>query len=171
MHSILTDVGRDKTKAYLVGGGITSLASAAYLIRDGGVPDANITLFEEGGTPGGSLDGVGKPGHDYVVHGGRMFTEEACTCTFGLLSFIPSLAASGHSVKDEIYEFNAGSKTDLHARLVRGGEKLDASALGLSNKDRLDLIAVMAESEDALGAKRIEDVFEPPFFKTNFWLR
>ena len=29
-------------KAYLVGGGIASLASAAYLIRDGGIPGENI---------------------------------------------------------------------------------------------------------------------------------
>jgi len=161
---------RDKAKAYLVGGGIASLASAAYLIRDGGVPGANITIFEEGGVPGGSLDGAGAAGHDYVVRGGRMFTEEAYTCTFDLLSFIPSLTAPSRSVKDEIYEFNARIKTDSHARLVRRGEKLDASALGLSNRDRLDLIAVMAESEDALGAKRIEDVFAAAFFKTNFWL-
>ena len=171
MNSTPTDhADRDKAKAYLVGGGIASLASAAYLIRDGGVPGANITIFEEGGVPGGSLDGAGAAGHDYVVRGGRMFTEEAYTCTFDLLSFIPSLTAPGRSVKDEIYEFNARVKTESHARLVRRGEKLDASALGLSNRDRLDLIAVMAESEDALGAKRIEDVFAAAFFKTNFWL-
>ena len=169
MNSELTGTSRDETKAYLVGGGIASLASAAYLLRDGGVPGANITVFEETGLTGGSLDGAGQPGHEYVIRGGRMFTEEAYTCTFDLLSFIPSLTVPGHSVKDEIYEFNARIKTDSHARLVGGGEKLDASALGLSNRDRLDLIAVMAESEDALGAKRIEDVFAPAFFKTNFW--
>jgi myosin-crossreactive antigen len=38
--------GRDNVKVYLVGGGIASLASAAYLIRDGGVPGENILIFE-----------------------------------------------------------------------------------------------------------------------------
>jgi oleate hydratase len=98
-----------------------------------------------------------------------MFTEEAYTCMFDLLSFIPSLTAPGKSVKDEIYEFNARIKSDSHARLVRNGQKIDASAMGLTNKDRLELVAIIATSEDSLGAKRIEDVFDPSFFKTNFW--
>lgn len=158
-----------KTKAYLVGGGIASLASAAYLIRDGGVAGTNITIFEETGVVGGSLDGEGSPEHNYVIRGGRMFTEEAYTCMFDLLSFIPSLTAPGKSVKEEIYEFNARIKSHSRARLVRNGQKIDASVMGFSNKDRLDLVGIMATSEESLGAKRIEDIFEPSFFKTNFW--
>jgi len=33
-------------KAYLVGGGIGSLAAAAFVIRDGEIPGSNITIFE-----------------------------------------------------------------------------------------------------------------------------
>lgn len=33
-------------KAYMVGGGIGSLAAAAFLIRDGNVPGHNITIYE-----------------------------------------------------------------------------------------------------------------------------
>lgn len=169
MQSTQPNADSNQAKAYLVGGGIASLASAAYLLRDGGIPGANITVFEEGGVPGGSLDGAGVGGHEYVMRGGRMFTEEAYTCLFDLLSFIPSLTAPGQSVKDEIYAFNDRIRTDSHARLVKSGEKIDSSVLGLSGKDRLDMIAILAASEDALGAKRIEDVFEASFFKTNFW--
>jgi oleate hydratase len=32
---------------YLVGGGIASLAAAAFLIRDGDVPGQNITILEQ----------------------------------------------------------------------------------------------------------------------------
>ena len=46
-------------KAYFVGGGIGSLAGAAFLIRDGGMPGANISIFEAGRVMGGSLDGAG----------------------------------------------------------------------------------------------------------------
>jgi oleate hydratase len=60
-------------------------------------------------------------------------------------------------------------KCHSHSRLVKSGWKVDASALGLSNKDRVDLIAIMATSEQTLGAKRIEGLFELSFFKTNFW--
>jgi len=159
----------EETEANLVGAGIASLASAAYLIRDGGVKGKNICIYEETDAVGGSLDGEGSPDHNYVIRGGRMFTEEAYSCTFDLLSFIPSLGTPGKSVKEEIFEFNAMVKSHSHARLVRDGRKVDASAIGLSNKDRLDLITIIAASEASLGTKRIEDVFKRSFFETNFW--
>lgn len=160
---------QDARKAYLVGGGIASLASAAYLIRDGGFAGSNITIFEEKDIVGGSLDGAGSPERGYVIRGGRMFTEEAYTCMFDLLSFIPSLTSVGMSIKEEIYEFNSRIKSHSLCRLVNDGKKINASVMGLSNKDRIDLVAIIATSEDALGTKRIEDLFERAFFKTNFW--
>ncbi len=33
-------------KAYFIGGGIGSLAGAAFLIRDGGMPGNEITIYE-----------------------------------------------------------------------------------------------------------------------------
>ena len=44
-------------KVYLVGGGIASLAAAAFLIRDGDILGHNITILEELEKLGGSLDG------------------------------------------------------------------------------------------------------------------
>lgn len=43
-------------QAYLIGGGIGSLAGAAFLIRDGGMQGSNITIFESLPVLGGSLD-------------------------------------------------------------------------------------------------------------------
>ena len=106
---------RNDTKAYLVGGGIAALASAAYLIRDGGIPGSNISILEETPTVGGSLDGAGSPDRGYVIRGGRMFTYEAYTCTFDLLSFIPSLTEPGKTVSDEIHEFNDEHIPESHA--------------------------------------------------------
>ena len=143
------------TKAYMVGGGIASLASAAYLIRDGGLTGNNICIFEEGSRLGGSLDGTGTPEHGYVIRGGRMFTYEAYSCTFDLLSFIPSLIDAGKTVKEEICAFNERHVSNSRARLLHSGQKLDTTALQLSNRHRLELIDIMATSEDALGAKRI----------------
>ena len=34
------------SKAYMIGGGIGSLAAAAFLIRDGNVPGGNISFLE-----------------------------------------------------------------------------------------------------------------------------
>jgi len=47
-------------KAYFVGGGIGSLAGAAFLIRDGGMAGADISIFDAGSVMGGSLDGAGR---------------------------------------------------------------------------------------------------------------
>jgi oleate hydratase len=41
------DADRSTTKAYLIGGGIGSLAAAAFMIRDGGIPGGNITIMAE----------------------------------------------------------------------------------------------------------------------------
>jgi oleate hydratase len=42
----------------MVGGGIASMAAAAFLIRDAGVPDRNIHILETLDVAGGSLDGA-----------------------------------------------------------------------------------------------------------------
>jgi oleate hydratase len=157
-----------RAKAYLIGAGIAGLASAAYLIRNG-VLGENIQIFEETSLLGGSLDGGGSAANGYTLRGGRMVTYEAYTCMFDLLSFIPSLSDPERTVKDEIYAFNERFVSHSRARLMARGEKLDASDLGLANRDRLDLIEIMAAREATLGARRIEQMFQPSFFKTHFW--
>ena len=157
-------------KAYLVGGGIASLASAVYLIRDGHFPGKHIYILEELQLAGGSLDGQGSPEEGYIIRGGRMFDEEAYSCTYDLLSSVPSLNAPGKTVREEMIAFNNVFKINDTARLVDGNGKIvDASALGLSWQDRLDLVKIMAQSEDSLGTRRIDECFSPDFFKTNFW--
>lgn len=42
-----TSDAKPRTKAYLVGGGIASMAAAAFLIRDGDVRGCDITILEE----------------------------------------------------------------------------------------------------------------------------
>jgi oleate hydratase len=155
--------------AYLVGGGIASLACAAYLIRDGGIPGRNIRILEESGLLGGSLDARGSPERGYVMRGGRMLDLEAYTCTYDLLSFIPSLSEPDVTVKDEIFDFNKKIKTQAKCRLLEKGHKLDVTSPGFRRRDRLDLITLLFRSEDSLGTLRIQDWFTPAFFQTNFW--
>lgn len=156
-------------KAWLVGGGIASLATAAYLIREGRVPGDAITVLEESTQIGGSLDAHGDPEQGYVMRGGRMFDEEAYSCTFDLLSYIPSLKDSGKTVMDEFREFNETFRSHSRSRLVANGRKVDVSTHGFTNRDRLDLIELMIRTEDSLGTRRIDACFQPSFFETNFW--
>jgi oleate hydratase len=62
-----TGVDDQAAKIYLVGGGIASMSAAAFLIRDGDVIGKNITILEERGVVGGSLDGSGSADKGYVL--------------------------------------------------------------------------------------------------------
>ncbi|MGY4403747.1 myosin-crossreactive antigen [Bradyrhizobium sp. USDA 3315] len=155
--------------AYLIGTGIAALAAAAYLLKEGGLSGPNIVLFEQMEQFGGSLDAHGDPKGGYVMRGGRMF-EEKFSCTYDLLSFIPSITDPTKSAKDELMEFHQEFFWNDKARLVSGGQIVDVSDLGFGERDRLDLIALCATPESVLGARTIQDWFKPHFFRSNFWL-
>jgi oleate hydratase len=160
----------DKTKAYLIGGGIASLSAAVYLIRDGHVPGKNIHVLEEMNITGGSMDGNGNPETGYVLRGGRMFDEEAYTCIFGIMESIPSLSDSNVTLKDEFNAFNKRIHVSGKARLIDNDANiLDSSTLGFNREDRMALIDIMVKPEDSFGTKTITECFPESFFKTNFW--
>jgi len=69
-----------KSKAWLVGGGIGSLAAAAFMTRDGGMPRANISILQAAPVMGGSLDGAGYPAAGYSMRGGRRLTTDNYEC-------------------------------------------------------------------------------------------
>ncbi|MGR3662279.1 MAG: oleate hydratase, partial [Paracoccaceae bacterium] len=75
----------EKSKVYMIGGGIASLAAAKYLIDDVGVPAGNIHILEQDNILGGAMDGAGEPDDGFVVRGGRMH-EAHYTCYWDLLS-------------------------------------------------------------------------------------
>jgi oleate hydratase len=158
---------RSKTKVYLAGGGIASLAAAVFMIRDGDVPGRNITILEETGKLGGSLDGAGSPEHGYVLRGGRML-ESKYLCTYELFSSIPALDGS-KTVTQEIFAWNETMKTSSKSRLVRDGERQTAPEFGLSERHILTIERLALEPEAMLGRTSIADQFDPAFFKTNFW--
>lgn len=157
-------------KAYLVGGGIGSLAAAAFMIRDGGIPGNRITLFEALPVAGGSLDGGGNPEQGYTLRGGRMLTTDNYECTWDLFKSIPSLSAPGQSVFEETLAFNERNVPHSRARLVdRNRSKLDVGSMGFSLQDRLELLKLSEADEAELGTSSITDWLSPAFFTTNFW--
>jgi len=163
-----TPVNRN-AQCYLVGGGIASMASAVFLIRDAHVSGDSIHIYEQLESVGGSLDGSGGPVDGYLVRGGRMF-EKHFACTFDLLSTIPSADDKKISVKDDIFMFNDVVHGRSECRLVRNGEKADMSDFGLSHKHMLDLNRVMLHTEKGLSGRTIKSCFRRSFFDTNFWI-
>jgi oleate hydratase len=167
--SVVRSNGADRStaKVYLVGGGIASLAAAAFMIRDGDIPGHNITILEELDKLGGSLDGSGSPQDGYVLRGGRML-ERKYVCTYELFSSIPTLDKS-KTVTQEIFEWNETMKTSSKSRLVRDGRRQIAPEFGLSERHILTIERLALEPEVMLGRTSIADQVDPTFFKTNFW--
>ncbi len=159
--------GRDGVKATLVGGGIASMAAAAFMIRDGDMLGRDITILEELRAVGGSLDGAGTPEHGYVLRGGRML-EGKYLCTFGLFASIPTLDGR-MSVTQEIEQWNLTMPTSSKSRLVRDGRRQTAPKFGLSERHILTIERMALEPEALLGRTTIAEQFDPAFFATDFW--
>ncbi|MDO5601598.1 MAG: oleate hydratase [Oscillospiraceae bacterium] len=160
----------DGRQVYLVGGGLASLAAAAYLVRDAHFPGKNIHVLE--GTPilGGSNDGAGSPQQGFVCRGGRMLNEETYENFWELFSSIPSLEQPGRSVTEEILNFDHAHPTCAKARLIdRSAVIQDVSSMGFDNADRMAMTKLLLTDETTLDNLTIEDWFAPHFFTTNFW--
>ena len=157
-------------KAYLIGGGVGSLAAAAFMIRDGRLPGGNISILEAAPILGGSLDGAGDPLGGYSMRGGRMLTTDNYECTWDLYKSIPSLHHQGQSVFDETVAFNEKYKANSMARLVdRRRAKVPVTSMGFSMQDRIELLKLSQANEDTLADSCITDCLSPAFFETDFW--
>ena len=161
--------GAPKTapRAYLVGGGIASMAAAAFMIRDGDMFGQNITILEESSKIGGSLDGGGSPEEGYVLRGGRML-ESKYLCTFDLFDSIQSLNEI-KTVTRETFEWNETMKTSSKSRLFRDGQRQTAPKFGLSEWQILTIERLVLEPEILLGRTSIAEQFDAAFFSTDFW--
>lgn len=159
-------------QVYFIGGGLASLAGAAYLIRDCGYSGEKIHILESLPILGGSNDGAGNPEKGFVCRGGRMLNEETYENFWELFRSIPSLDRKNKSVTQEILEFDAAHPTCAKARLIdKQGNILDVKSMGFNTKDRLTMAKLMATPESKLDRLSIQDWFKntPHFFETNFW--
>lgn len=156
-------------KAHLVGGGLASLAAAAWLIKDAGALGPNIRIYEASDQLGGAMAMGGGPERGYILPTGRVF-EAQYRCAFDLFSFIPSVSDPHASIKDEILAFNARYGYFDRAHVLDRDLNIVRSAhYGLSLDDRLALVRLVATPEAKLERRRIEEFFSEEFFRSEFW--
>ena len=160
----------ENKKAYLIGGGIASLAAAHYLIRDGHMNPENIRILEQSDILGGSMDGGRNAENGYLARGGREM-EEHYECMWDLFANVPSLEEAGRTVLDEFKELNDADPNYSNCRAIANrGEKLDFSSLGLGKEHVSQLTKLFLAKEEQIGGVTVEQFFEPTFFETDFWL-
>ena len=157
-------------KAFLAGGGIGSLAAAAFMIRDAGVPGSDITILDSSASLGGALDAGGHPPEGYSIRGERMLTGDNYECTWALFSSIPSLQNPAVSVHEETVEFNKRHPSQPAARLVdRRAAIVRNASMGFSMQDRVELLKLGRAEEESLDGTINTDWLSPGFFDTEFW--
>ncbi|GAA2666531.1 oleate hydratase [Actinoplanes palleronii] len=163
--------GVDDKTAWFVGAGLSSLAGAAFLIRDGQMPGNKITILERLTLPGGALDGIKEPARGFVIRGGREM-EDHYECLWDLFRSIPSLEVEGASVLDEFYWLNKDDPNySLQRATVNRGQDARTDGLfGLSATAQKEIIKVFLATREEMAGKRIDEVFGPDFLSSNFWL-
>ncbi|MBD7913398.1 MULTISPECIES: oleate hydratase [Clostridium] len=159
-------------QVYFIGGGLSSLAGASYLIRDCNFKGENIHIYEGLSVFGGSNDASGDEISGFLSRGGRMLNEETYENFWELFSSIPSLELEGKSVTEEILNFDHLHPTHAQGRLIdKHGVIQDVKSMGLNNADRLAVGKLIMTSEESLDEMTIEEWFDdtPHFFESNFW--
>ena len=163
--------GVENKTVWFVGGGLASLAGAAFLIRDGHMAGDKITILEELKLPGGALDGLNVPEKGFVIRGGREL-EDHMECEWDLFRSIPSLEIEGASVLDEFRWVNKSDPNYSLQRLTQrqGQDVPDKALLTLNDKAQKDLLRMFFSTREEMENKRINEVMGEDFFKSNFWL-
>ena len=161
----------EEKSAWLVGGGIASLAGAAFLIRDGHMAGSKITILEEQELPGGALDGLRVPEKGFVIRGGREL-ESHYECLWDLYRSIPSLEVPEASVLDEFFWLNKDDPNYSLQRVTinRGQDAHTDGKFRLSDKSQKQLIKLFLATRAELEGKRINEFFDVEFLGSNFWL-
>ena len=161
----------ENKKAYIVGTGLAGLSAACFLVRDAQMPGENITLFEHLPLPGGSCDGIFDKNKGYIMRGGREM-DNHFECMWDLFRSIPSIDNPGETIFSEYYKVN---KEDPNYSLCRVTEKQGKDAhtdkkYGMNPKATEELLKLFMATDEELGDKTIDDVFDEDFYKTNFWI-
>ncbi|KRL93630.1 myosin-cross-reactive antigen [Levilactobacillus hammesii DSM 16381] len=177
-----------KTKAVMIGAGLSNMAAAVYLIQEGHWRGENITFYgadmhgaNDGGETSEFSDEYWNKAHPlanstgYVARGGRMLNYRTYVDLMDLLDRIPSATEAGMTAAEDTRDFDAHHRTYDIARLMEGGKGIiDGGKLGLNNKDRVllsKLVLMPDEEETKLDNITIAEYFkdDPHMFQTNFW--
>lgn len=163
---------RSADRFLLVGGGIASLAAAACLIRDGGVPGRRIRILEAADRAGGALVSGHAPGQPtrYVDAAVRGVDEKAHACLWSLLGSVPTLADPSRTPLDEMRVAERGARIAHEARLIDAEHRVASPDLHLGAADRAALCGLLDRSDAQLAETRIDQAVPAHLLAGDFWL-
>jgi oleate hydratase len=158
----------DHSKAYVIGGGISSLAAAVYLIREG-IKPSQVHILEKSETGTECTHGDAEKG--YYLCGTNIIDQEMYNSLFEMLNVIPSTTNPGKTCKEDISEFSKEYPIASKGRLVTLDQRrVDTSSTGLSLKDSSSMSLLLVVPEATLDGRTIQDYFTDEFFVSTFWM-
>lgn len=177
-----------KSKAIMIGAGLSNMAAAVYLIQEGHWQGSQITFYalddhgsNDGAPTDTTTDEYWNKEHPmentkgYVARGGRMLNYRTYVDLMDLLDRIPSATEDKMTAAQDTRDFDSHHRTFDKARLLQGGKGIiNGGHLGLNNKDRMLLsrLVLMPDSqEEKLDNITIAEYFKSSehIFTTNFW--
>ena len=163
--------GVDKKNAYIIGTGLAGLSAAFYLVRDGQMKGSHIHLFEKIDLAGGSCDGRKDVTKGFYMRGGREM-DNHFECMWDLYRDVPSIEHEGQSVLDEYYYLNKEDPNYslCRATINRGQNAGTGDKFTLDKEAKKELLKLFMIPEKELEDKKISDLFDDHFWKSNFWL-
>lgn len=173
-HRNMSPDGDDE--AWILGSGISSLASAFYLITKSNIRPFNIHILEQQPSLEEAVhhNGDSSSGYDQFaaclpVPIGSPMNE--------FLSAIPSREREGQSLFDEIQSLQANRLSPNRSDRTQFLEckdgymhRVPVESINLSCKYRASLVRLLLRRENSITQRPIRDMFPSGFFDTTFWL-
>ena len=163
--------GVDRKSAYIIGTGLAGLTAAFYLVRDGQMKGEHIHLLEKLDLAGGSCDGRKDVTKGFYMRGGREM-DNHFEIMWDVYRDVPSIETEGVSVLDEYYWLNKKDPNYslCRATVNRGQDAHTDGKFELDKESAMDLTKLFMIPEEQLEDKKISEIFNKNFWKTNFWL-
>ncbi|EAW09075.1 oleate hydratase [Aspergillus clavatus NRRL 1] len=165
----------EQTEAWILGSGISALASAFYLVVNAKVPPGQVHILDSHTSLLDAIHQRGDPVRGYDQFAGCLPVPVGPPLE-KLLASIPSTWGQGKSVLDEIRSQSAIRTALSHSHrasfMVQRGGKLrtvPTASLNLSFRHRIQLLCFLLKSERQLRRNAIKDYFDASFFHSIFW--
>lgn len=150
--------------AYILGGGMSALASALYLTRDCGFTPANVHVLTEG------VYDHGNSATGYICRRGKIINEKNSPNFFDLIQEVRSLDISDFTICDEILNmYSARGALRPITFIDNDGNVTDISKIRIDKANRRNIIRLMRENKDILVSVPLSEIFGEDFFGSEFW--
>lgn len=160
----------EKYNAYIVGSGVSALATAFFLIRDAHMDGEKIHIFKKSSGNEGAWERSKKIGKGNIIEVGEELDLHFETL-YDILRDIPSIDTKGASVLDEIVWINKDYPNKPKTRCTdnRSEDLFNEFHFSLSDEGITNILKFYTTPDSELFDKEIKDVLSEDVLNSTFW--